>query len=51
MAHTILHWPKTKNGNGYAVCECGATIQIKNGKPVGVWHACLSCAPQSCPKD
>lgn len=41
--HAIKHWPQTSSGSGYAVCECGATIAIVNGRPIGTWHECKLC--------
>ena len=34
-------WPS--NGNGWAVCTCGATRRMEGGKLVGEWHACMLC--------
>lgn len=39
--HEIKHRPAT--GTGYGVCECGATIRMKNGAAVGTWHTCGLC--------
>lgn len=39
--HEIQHEPSS--GSGYAVCDCGATIQIRNGRPIGDWHTCALC--------
>jgi hypothetical protein len=41
--HEIVHWPKTTDGSGYAVCSCGATQWVQNGKPGGGWHTCALC--------
>ena len=41
--HVVKHWPNTSGGDGYGVCECGATIQVSHGQAVGVWHECGLC--------
>lgn len=42
--HEIEHWPTC--ANGYGVCDCGATIRVEGGKPVGGWHTCPLCTPR-----
>lgn len=42
--HEVQHWPQ--NGNGWGVCECGATVKVENGKAWGSWHTCPTCTPQ-----
>lgn len=32
-----------QSGSGYAVCSCGATQRIENGRPIGKWHTCALC--------
>ena len=39
--HEIEHRPLS--GTGYAVCSCGATQRVENGKTFGEWHACCLC--------
>ena len=39
--HKPEHWPSS--GSGYAICECGASIRVKNGYPEGGWHTCALC--------
>lgn len=39
--HAIRHMPST--GTGWATCDCGATIRIEVGRPVGSWHTCELC--------
>lgn len=42
--HTVLHPPAT--GNGWGVCECGATLRFYLGRPSGEWHACKLCSTE-----
>lgn len=39
--HEIEHLPR--DGWGWAVCSCGATIRIEGGHPIGAWHVCTLC--------
>lgn len=43
--HAASHIPMT--GTGIAVCECGATRRVENGKPIEEWHACPLCVADS----
>lgn len=44
--HQVKYWPKTTDGHGWGVCDCGATIRIERGAPVGPWHSCTHCTPK-----
>lgn len=39
--HVVSHMPLT--GTGVAVCECGATRRVEQGKAIEEWHACPLC--------
>lgn len=39
--HAVSHMPLT--GTGIAVCECGATRRVEQGKAVEDWHSCPLC--------
>lgn len=41
--HEPAHTPAS--GTGVAVCDCGATVRVVNGKPVENWHTCPVCTP------
>lgn len=43
--HAPAHLPPS--GTGWAVCECGATLRVEQGKPVGDWHACPVCSHEA----
>lgn len=39
--HAVSHMPLS--GTGIAVCECGATRRVEQGKATEEWHACPLC--------
>lgn len=42
--HEASSWPAS--AHGWAVCSCGATTRVENGKPTGEWHACALCCSE-----
>lgn len=43
--HKVHYMPLT--GTGIAVCECGATRRMEQGKATEEWHACALCVASS----